>query len=382
MRQSILKITLVGAILLTLSTAVQADPFFHKKDLFISGNDDVNIYRIPILLVTPKGTLLAFCEARDGDDGDPTDSVVKRSRFNGNSGDSNKLNGQSRTFGYGFNWEPMQVVLPGKGKAIMQNTPVIDHSTGTIFLCCYEVTGGLKQHLKTPYAGRTLLLQSNDDGKTWSTPRDLTPNFPNFIAGPSIGIQLKSGRLIIPGYSKESRYSGSRVMYSDDHGKTWKLGAQVKGHTNESQAVELSDGSLMLNSRYETSAKCRYVALSRDGGETWYKEFEDKNLPDPRCQACLMRLPTKNRDGKNQLLFSNPFNAKSLNRSNMTVKLSNDEGKSWKISRTIFSGPAAYSCMAVLADGNIGLLYESGDKHPYQKITFARFNLEWLTSKQ
>jgi len=382
MYHSILKTALLGTIVLTHSPTVQAEPFFDQKDLYISGIDNVNIYRIPTLLVTPKGTLLAFCEARDGDDGDPTDLVVKRSQYNGEPEPTYNYNGHPRSFGYGVNWEPMQVVVPGQGEAIKQNTPVIDHDTGTIFLCCHEVKGGLKEHLKDPFEGRTLLLHSTDDGKTWSTPRDLTPSVGHFTAGPSVGIQLRSGRLIIPGYSKGPRASNSQVMYSDDHGKSWHLGAQIEGLTNESQAVELADGTLMLNCRYVINAGCRYVALSRDGGETWYEEHEEKILPDPRCQGSLLRFSTESDGGKNRLLFSNPANAKDWDRSNMTVKLSEDEGKSWGIARQIFSGQSAYSCLAVLADGKIGLLYENGDAHPYKKITFARFNLEWLTGGQ
>ncbi len=365
-------------VLFSCTPAVEAEPFFTQQDLFIGGLDGVNIYRIPALIVSPKGTLLAFCEAREGDDGDPTDLVLKRSAYDGHPSKPRMLNGYERTFGYGVNWTRMQVVIPGNGQAIMQPCPVVDRTTGEILICCQEIRGGLANLLKNEWHGRCLILKSADDGLTWSRPMDITERVGHFAAGPGMGIQLRKGRLVIPGYSKD----GSRVIYSDDHGKTWQAGAPVKKKgTNESQVVELADGSLMLNMRQ--GGRCRYVALSRDGGESWFKEFNEESLPDPGCQASLVRYPGQPKKTKDLLLFSNPpqpgpFEA----RINLTVRLSDDEGKSWRVSRKVNAGPGAYSCMAVLPDGTIGVLYETGSKHPYEKIAFARFNLDWLTAKE
>ncbi len=356
---------------------------FRQQDLFISGLDGVNIYRIPSLLVSAKGTILAFCEARVGDDADPTDLVLKRSLYDGGRSVPQKLNGYERVFGYGVTWEPMQMVLPGKGKAITNPCPVVDREDGTILMCCWRSLGGsLAAHLKAPWHGQVLVLRSTDEGATWSDPVDITPSVGPFIAGPGVGIQLQSGRLVIPGYDTGTRvgHGPSRVIYSDDHGRTWHAGAKVQKQTNESQAVELVDGSLMLNMR-EVEGRYRYVAVSRDGGESWYKEFEDDALPDPRCQASLLRYSTADKGGENRLLFSNvPNSGAFVNRQNLTVRLSNDEGRSWPISRRINEGPAAYSCLSVLADGTIGLLYETGTVHPYERITFVQFDLEWLTT--
>lgn len=378
---------IAGATMLQLqamTVAVGAEPFFDQKHLFISGIDDVNIYRVPTLVVSPKGTILAFCEGRDGDDGDPTDLVLKRSVSSPQPTEQKTFNGFPRTFGYGVNWGRMQVVVPGKGEAIMQNTPVVDHTTGTIFLCCIEVRGGLKVHLDDMFVGRPLMVKSTDDGVSWSEPEDITPQVGMFVAGPSVGVQLASGRLVIPGYTGQGSHTQFStqplVIYSDDHGKTWKVSEPVAGSANESQVVELVDGTLMLNARRKDGPPYRYVALSRNGGETWHEGHHDKNLVDPICQGSLWRYTKEGNGGINQLLFSNPANIKKHDRSNLTVKLSRDEGKSWPVSRQVCAGPAAYSCLAILADGKIGLLYESGDAQPYERITFARFNLEWLTA--
>jgi sialidase-1 len=303
--------------------------------------------------------------------------VLKRSLYDGQPSQPRQLNGYSRTFGYGVNWLPMQVVLAGKGKAIMQPCPLVDRTTGEILLCCQEISGGLANLLKNEWHGRCLIVRSTDDGQTWSSPQEITDSVGHFAAGPGGGLQLKTGRLVVPGYSKE----GPRVIYSDDHGQTWRAGAPVanKG-ANESQAVELSDGSLLMNMRQ--GGQCRYVALSRDGGQTWSEASNAESLPDPGCQASILRYPNPPR-GASALLFSNPPHAGPFEaRTNLTVRISYDEGQSWADSREVNPGPGAYSSLAVLADGaTIGLLYETGAAHPYEKISFARFNLEWITAK-
>lgn len=363
------------AILMAGAGDLCAEPFFSQQDLFISGHDDVNIYRIPSLMVSPQGTLLAFCEARQGDDGDPTDLVLKRSVYDGAASPSRNLNGYPRTFGYGVNWQRMQVVLAGHGEAIMQPCPVVDRATGEILICCQEIRGGLANLLKNEWHGRCLILRSVDDGQTWSPPQEITESIGHFAAGPGIGIQLRNGRLVIPGYSQE----GARVIYSDDHGQTWRHGAPVanKG-CNESQVVELTHGSLLMNMRQ--GGRCRYVAHSRDGGETWFKEYNEESLPDPGCQASMLRFP--NPEDRSLLLFSNPPHPGPFEaRTNLTVRLSHDEGQTWSSGREIHAGPGAYSCLAVLADGStLGVLYETGAAHPYERIAFARFNLEWLSN--
>jgi sialidase-1 len=352
--------------------ASAAETRFTDTELFTSGHDNVNIYRIPSLAVAPSGTILAFIEAREGDDGDPTDLTLKRSRYTGPPS-SRMLNGYPRVFGYGVNWEPMRTVLPGKGDAIMNPCPVLDMSTGRIWLPCYEVRGGLKEHIKDPYKGRVLLTWSDDEGVTWAPPRDLTGAVPRFIPGPGVGLQLRTGRLVVPGYGPSS----SCVIYSDDHGQTWLRGAQVRGATDESQAVELSDGVLMLNCRSNRGQGCRYVARSRDGGATWFEESDEPALPEPVCQGSMIRASQPGATGATpRLLFVNP----TRGRTNLTVRMSSDDGRTWSAGRTIQPGPAAYSSMAFLKDGTIGLLYETGKVHPYEKIVFARFNLEWLTA--
>jgi len=120
----------------------------------------------------------------------------------------------------------------------------------------------------------------------------------------------------------------------------------------------------------------RKIARSRDGGETWSEVVEDSNLIEPRCQGSIQMYTDARAHDKSRLLFSNPA---SLERKNMTVRLSYDEGRSWPVAKQLHAGPAAYSCLTVLPDLTAACLYERGESKAYEKITFARFSLGWLT---
>ena len=360
------KITAI-VVLSGLAGVVQAEPFFQQKDIFIGGLDNVNTYRIPAVIVTQKGTILAFCEARkqSSSDQSPTDLVLKRS------------------FDNGVTWQPTRVVVPGKGdEAIMNPCPVIDGSDGTIFLLCNYFPDN-KSQFKAG-AVRQLVLKSTDDGEKWSEPFDITEQvsdpktWSSLCSGPGVGIQTTSARLVIPCFHHEEgsnlRYV-SNVIYSDNHGLTFKSGKNVPGSGSECQVVELVDGALMLNIR---SRSYREVSLSTDGGLIWSDKTQDCTLIEPTCQGSILRY-TKQSDGftKNRILFSNPAHKKL--RVNMTVRLSYDEGKTWPVSKLICAEQSAYSCLTVLSDGTIGLLYEAGKYRYSEKITFARFSLEWLS---
>ena len=171
-----------------------------------------------------------------------------------------------------------------------------------------------------------------------------------------------------------SRYS--HVIYSDDGGKTWKLGGSAGPDCNESTVVELSDGSLMLNMRSYSGKNRRVVSISRDSGLTWTEPVADDTLIEPVCQASLIGF---GKGKRGVLLFSNPADTKRVN---MTVRLSRNEGKSWSVSKVVHEGPSAYSNLIELKGNTVGLLYERGNAEQYERITFARFPLGWLTERQ
>ncbi len=247
-------------------------------------------------------------------------------------------------------------------------------------------------------------MSSADDGRTWSAPREIDCESSwaargHYATGPGVGIQLAkgahAGRLLVPcdhrdGPDRNGGYF-AHVLFSDDHGETWRRADLAGPGANECQAAELEDGSLLLNMRMQTHYRgCRAVARSRDGGETWSPLSHDSNLPCPICQASFIRYSSAGAGGKSRLLFSNPACAGNPEapdrkqykgeRARMTVRLSCDEGRTWPIARLIHPGPSAYSCLAALPNGEIGLLYEKGEGKLYERLSFARFPLDWLTA--
>jgi len=343
-----------------------------QTDVFIGGEDGVAEYRIPVLVTSNKGTLLAFCDARVKRRGDPPnniDLVMKRSVDGGKT------------------WGPLQVLVNvGKGAAA-DSCGLVDRQTGTIWVFTgYFPEGVGAGNAERGLSGPTVMywaIKSDDDGDTWSEPVDVTALFkkPGWRAGstgPGTGLQTRNGRLIVPKYFiTENGYTTSHVVFSDDHGKSWQLGggAESQGTTNECQVVELADGTLLLNMR-GVNGNHRRISRSSDGGLSWSAAVEDPALIGPLCQASLSNFTDGVQHDKDRILFSNPA---ATERKDMTVRLSYDGGRTWPVAKTLHAGPAAYSCLTVLQDMTIGCLYERGEHDPYERISVARFNLEWLT---
>lgn len=355
------------AILYLLCLPALTGAELSQVEVFRSGEDGYHTYRIPALIVSRKGTLLAFCEGRRhgaGDSGD-IDLLLKRSFDNGRT------------------WGAAQVIADFSGDTIGNPAPVVERKTGAILLLLTRNPGSVTERQivdGTAEGTRTVWVsRSNDDGATWSPPEDITaavkpPDWTWYATGPGNGIQLRDGRLVIPcdHIRAGSKAMHSHVIFSDDRGRTWKLGGSAGEKTNESAVVELRDGSLMLNMRSYHGQNRRAVAISRDRGMTWSETRLDSALIEPVCQASLIRY------GKDRLLFSNPADVKRVR---MTVRMSRDEGKTWPASRLVHEGPAAYSSLAQLKDGAIGLLYERGEKGAYERITFSRFSPAWIEGK-
>jgi sialidase-1 len=294
----------------------------------------------------------------------------------------------------GKTWGPLQTVVNNGTGAAADSCGFVDRQTGTIWIFSVYAPDGVGSHNAADgITGATFQFKavtSDDDGLTWSQPKDFTPmmkraDWAAGSTGVGSGIQMKGGRLVLPRYYADYRrprttreVTDSFVCYSDDHGKTWTMGGLVpsSGDTNECQVVELSDGSLMINMRGRVGNN-RKSAISKDGGATWSHPVEETALIEPRCQGSIHAFPGAGAAGRARLLFSNPA---SLKRENMAVRLSLDDGKTWSAPKTLHAGPAAYSCLTVLSAGTAACLYEAGEKRPYEKITFARFNAEWVTS--
>ena len=354
-------------VLLSALPVAAAEPELRQSVIFKAGEDGYHTFRIPSLLVTRRGTALAFCEGRKhsaGDSGD-IDLVLKRS-----------LDG-------GTTWQTLQVVADHGADTIGNPCPVIDRKTGIIWLLLTGNPGGTEESKILAGNGtRTVwVTSSKDGGATWPPAVDITASVKNddwtwYATGPGNGIQLRSGRMVVPccHAKKGGRAYRSHVIYSDDRGKTWRAGGEAGENTDESSVVELADGSLLLNARTESDAKRRSVTRSADGGLTWGPVSLDETLIEPTCQASLIRFGGHGKLPP-ALLFSNPAD---LARVKETVRLSYDDGKTWPNSLRLYEGPSAYSSLAILGKAFVGCLYERGQKHPYESIAFARIPLDWL----
>ncbi|MCL5281429.1 MAG: glycoside hydrolase [Planctomycetes bacterium] len=365
----------------TATAAAQPQRVPQLTNVFVSGTDGYHTYRIPALLVTPKGDLLAFCEGRKdsrSDTGD-IDLLMKRSVDGGRT------------------WSPPQIVWDDGPNTCGNPCPVVDQTTGVIWL---PLTWNLGRDRESEIirntskdTRRVFVTRSDDDGRTWAKPVEITahtkrPDWGWYATGPGVGIQLErgptKGRLLVPcdhSYRTPEGTTdcGSHVVYSDNHGQTWRLGGIIRPAVNECQVVELSDGTLLCNMRNSArSQTTRAIATSADGGMTWSAVRHDPVLVEPICQASLLRYPMP--QGPGRLLFSNPAHAEPGQRRDMTVQMSEDEGRIWLSRRVLWPGPAAYSCLAVFPDGTIACLFEAGDQHPYERIVLTRFSLDWLTS--
>jgi sialidase-1 len=328
--------------------------------------------------------VLAFAEGRQKpQDQAENDIVAKRSTDGGKT------------------WSPLQVIHEDGANSLNNPTVVQEQESGRIFLMYQRIPAHLKEHsaaIATGYDGpdvyRNLLVWSDDDGKTWSKPLDVTsttkrPERATTIAsGPGIGIQLTrgphKGRLIIPfnegPYGKWQNYA----VFSDDKGKTWRHGADVpeafvpdgkggeRSQINEVQMVELSDGSVRLSSRQFAPPKVRRTSMSPDGGETWSPVVSLPELTDPSCMQGLIRYSFDDAAGRGMLLHTGPDSTK---RDHGAIYLSTDDGATWPVKRELYAGGFAYSVPARLADGMVGVLFEADN---YKRIVFARFPIGWV----
>jgi sialidase-1 len=341
--------------------------------LLKSGSDGYHTFRIPAIVSTTKGNIIAFAEGRkhgSSDTGD-IDLVMKKSSDGGKT------------------WSDLKVIWDDGDNVCGNPAPVVDRSTGIIYLLSTWNLGEdheseiIRQTSKD--TRRIFILESGDEGNTWSNPKEITSsvkqdNWTWYATGPCHGIQVKNGkykdRLIIPCdhiEAKTKKYF-SHIIYSDDQGKSWHLGGTTpQDKVNECSIAELPGGVLMLNMRnYDRKEKSRKVSISEDGGLTWGNIYPDKNLIEPICQASLLRYSYQE-SGKSRMFFSNP--ADKDKRENMTLKLSYDEGKTWARSVVLFSGPSAYSDVVRLPDRSIGCLFEAGHENPYEGIVFREVKL-------
>lgn len=332
-------------------------------------DDSVHTYRIPGLITTDKGTLIAVYDIRYNNSRDLPGNVDV---------------GMSRSTDGGRTWEPMKNIMdmgpPHENNGIGDPSILFDPVRKTVWVASLWSKGnrsiaGSMPGLSPDSTGQFVLVSSSDDGRTWSDPVNITsqikdPKWHIYFQGPGSGIAMADGTLVFPSqYWDESKKPGiphSSVIYSKDGGKSWKSGTGAKPNTTESQVVETQAGVLMLNMR-DNRGNFRSVATSKDLGKTWAEHHTSRQaLPDPVCMASIIKARVMvSRSMKDILFFSNVANQWA--RENTTIKASTDLGESWPAGNELLLDERrtyGYSSLTRIDENTIGILYE-GERDLY-----------------
>lgn len=349
------------AVLLCRGQALPATPA-ELKPIFANATEGYACFRIPAIVRTQRGTLLAFAEARKHGCGDFGDvRIVVRRSSNG-----------------GKTWGPIEVVAENGSLQAGNAAPVVDtmdprYPQGRIFLIYMTGDAPESQVMRGNGTRRVWCRTSVDDGVTWSAPVEISasaklPSWRAYASGPGHAMQMTdgphAGRIVVAANHSEGdplpggRSYEANAFFSDDHGATWHVGATVNvPGSNESTAAEGPDGTVVMNSRDQTGAtRARIISISKDGSESWEMTFVAHDLPDPVCQGSM--IDYSRAKGKRVLLFSNAGDTQQ--RRNLTVSASMDGGKTWPRHTVLDAGPSAYSDMVLMPKGRVGILWELG----------------------
>lgn len=337
-------------------------------------DEGVAAYRIPGLVTTPKGTLIAVYDIRHSSSGDLQGNIDV---------------GLSRSTDGGRTWEKTRTVidtgewggLPEGQNGCGDPCVLVDETTGNIFVCALWTHGlGCRHAFYTAAdgydpisTGQILLVKSTDDGKTWSEPVNITrqvkrPEWRMTLQGPGRGITMQDGTLVFPLQCLDSNYiPSSLLMYSKDGGESWQSHERACPHTTEAQVAEISPGVLMLNCRNDL-CQGRVVCTTEDMGRTWNTHPSSGSLKEPVCMAGLLNIPaSENIYGKDILLFSNPAtSSREQGRNHICIKASLDGGLSWKSEDCLLLDEAegwGYSCLSEIGSDKVGILYEGSTAH-------------------
>ncbi len=370
-------------LLAALPAGFAAEPLITHTDVFRSGVEGYHSYRIPAIVTAPDGSLLAFAEGRKENRSDPgggdIDLVLKRS------------------VDQGATWSALQVVDdPGDRWGASNPTPVVDREKGRIWIAYnrWEPGKGTESSRPGTADNQTWLRSSDDNGRTWSAPRDITRQARDFegwgamFLGPGGAIQTRTGRLLLPAAMCPDAYTvwgavgdvqgpvhfmRAYAIYSDDHGDTWRRGELLRALTDENQLVELSDGAIMIDARQGGGAR-RWVAVSSNGGERWSRPVPGQAV-SPVATAIERFTARASGADRDRLLWTG---ITGPGRKTLVVRVSYDEGQTFVNERVLYGGLAAYSDLTILKDGSAGVLWERGISELSQFITFTRCNREFL----
>lgn len=358
---------------LPLKTVSQSD-IVHRVGVGVrhAGSSGSKAYRIPGLVTTKKGSLLGVYDVRYNSSVDLQERVDI---------------GLSRSTNGGRTWEKMRIPmtfaneggLPTAQNGVGDPAILVDEVTGTVWIIAAWTHGmGNQRAWWSSQKGMTLhetaqlmLVKSDDDGKTWSEPINITqqvkdPSWYFLLQGPGRGITMKDGTLVFPiQFIDSTRVPNAGIMYSKDRGENWQIHNYARTNTTEAQVAETEPGVLMLNMR-DNRGGSRAVSITRDFGKTWTEHSSNRSaLPESVCQASLLMVnAAENVTGKDLLIFSNPNVTKG--RYNTTIKISTDGGVTWPEANQLLldeDNNWGYSCLTLIDSETIGILYESSVAH-------------------
>jgi sialidase-1 len=347
-------------------------------------DDGVHTYRIPALATTTEGTLLCVYDMRRRRSKDLQEDIdigLVRSTDGGNTWEAQRIIMDMGTYG-GHPQEINGVSDPGI---------IVDPASGEIF--CFGVwmvgkagkhqweADGSEKGFEIGKSAQMLLIRSKDDGKSWSKPKNMTRTWKKrdwilYVPSPQQGIALQDGTLVMPTQGRNEKDENfSNLLVSKDHGKSWTVSAPASIGNSESQAVQLSDGSIMLNMRTEGPKMARTVAVTRDLGKTWTPhETNRKTLIEPHCNGSLYRFDYVIKGKKTPLLlFANPHSIKG--RHHQSIQVSLDEGKTWPAKYRLLldeGNGAGYPSLSRVDEKHIGIVYEGSQAHVvFEKVAIS-----------
>lgn len=351
-------------------------------DVFSAGEGNpYSSIRIPAMISMGNGQLMAFAEGRyKNTDQGQNDIIMSMSKDGGKT------------------WSKSKVIAKSHGATFNNPSPVYDARSKVITVVFQRYPEGVHERDKDIPDGwkdkkcvLNFMIQSKDGGKTWKKPVDITkttkrPEGVNIMAfGPNAGAQLKTGpnkgRLVIPMNEGPFGKWVISCIYSDDGGKTWKLSSptpNMQGLVNETSIAATDNGGVVMVARHWGGGQCRRIVWSEDGGKTWGAVQDAPELFCDSTQNSLVNYSLADQPaygGKSRLLFSGPGAGRRINGQ---VAMSYDNGKTWPVKKQVGQGGFAYSSLAVVEPGVVGLLYEENDSH-IRKLKFVPVTIEWLT---